>query len=144
MKTYKKRAKEGWETGKGAKKNSNRQERQYEKQEVREELAEYEEGEDFKYKRKSQKIFKGNKKLIHSLETKIARIEKWLRRLNLYENSSCWIGNRIESGKQELKKLKKELRIGSQQAKEGKGKTSEELKKDLTNPKKRDIIQKDK
>ena len=71
MKTYKKRAKAGWETGKGAKQTSNRSERVYEKQEIRQELKEFEQGEDFKYRHKSKKP-----------ETELEKDE---RRLNWYK-----------------------------------------------------------
>lgn len=59
--------------------------------------------------RRPKKIFKGKKAKIHKLETRIARIEKHLRIMKDWKYSDDWIGRSLESSRQDLKKLRKEL-----------------------------------
>lgn len=63
--SYKKRARSGWEGGKGYKKKSNRSERMYENKEIRDELEEFNQGEEFRYKHKS-KVTKNDKMRLES------------------------------------------------------------------------------
>lgn len=53
--SYKKRAREGWETGKHHKKIANQSERMFAKEEIRDELNQIESGEEFREKGHSRK-----------------------------------------------------------------------------------------
>jgi hypothetical protein len=53
--SYKKRAREGWETGKHHKKIANQSERMFAKEEIRNELNQIEAGEEFREKGSSRK-----------------------------------------------------------------------------------------
>lgn len=68
--SYKKRAREGWETGKHHKKIANQSERMFAKEEIRAELNQIEAGEEFREKGSSRK-----KTRLEKLTGLLARIE---------------------------------------------------------------------
>ena len=99
--TYKKRAKDGWNCGKYCKKQSNQDERQYEKKEIRNEIAEHEQGDDFRYKH----LNKTNKNEKARMESKIARYTRWIgERCGIYND--WWISHIRDSLEKAKKKYK--------------------------------------
>lgn len=107
--TYKKRAKSGWNVGKSCKKESNRSERVYSKQEVNFELEMSQES--YLYKSTSNKKKKPKlKDLKNKLEHKKKELAKFKKRS---DNSGCefWSSfmknfiNRIEEEVQDLEDL---------------------------------------
>jgi hypothetical protein len=112
---YKKRAKGNWNGGKRYKKQSNRDERQYEKEELSQALQEELEGEDYRYKY----IPKG-KKLTEEqrLEKQKAYYSFWIKRWKQHiecrstvqENSWLkYIRGVVESYKATVRKIEKKL-----------------------------------
>lgn len=101
--SYRKRAKGSWNCGKDYKKDSNRSERIYEKQEIREELEEYEQGEDFRYKYHRVKP----KSQVEKVESQIRWYEKALRRWKDYfdNNDDNYFTRYVKSLKSRLKRL---------------------------------------
>lgn len=76
--TYKKRARNGWNTGKCHKKNANSRERTYAKEEIKNELEEVTEGEDFRYRhRRSRK-----RTWIQRLERMLAWYDRYIEKLD--------------------------------------------------------------
>lgn len=74
--SYKKRAKTGWNAGKKYKEASNRSERLFEKQEVRQELEIEAQGDNFRYKhRRSPK----SKTTLEKMQRDLIRYEKYAR-----------------------------------------------------------------
>lgn len=96
--SYKKRAKDGWNCGKSYKRDSNKQERIYEKGEIRQAMQEYEEGEDYKYPHKAKRTH--NRKM--QLENRIEKYERWIK-------DRTWMdGWWTEHLKKSLEKMKNE------------------------------------
>jgi len=76
--TYKKRARNGWNTGKHCKRNSNNRERTYAKEEIKNELEEVIEGEDFRYRhRRSRK-----RTWLQRLERILAWYDRYIEKLD--------------------------------------------------------------
>jgi hypothetical protein len=113
--TYKKRAKGGWSGGKRYKKQSNRDERQYEKEELSQALQEEFEGPEFRYKHVAKR-----KELTEEqrLEKQKARYLFWIvrwkqhieRRATVQEDSWLkYIRGVVESYKATVRKIEKKL-----------------------------------
>lgn len=96
--SYRKRAKDGWCSGKKYKQQSNQNERQFEKTEIRQAMQEFEEGEDYKYPHKAKRNH--NRKM--QLENRIAKYERWLGEMSGL--GSWW----KDSLKESLEKMKSE------------------------------------
>jgi hypothetical protein len=82
--SYKKRAREGWETGKHHKKIANQSERMFAKEEIRDELNQMEAGEEFREKGSSRKKTRLEKltgllvRIEAMRERSVGRIWTWL------------------------------------------------------------------
>ena len=107
MKSYKKRAKSGWCGGKAYKKDSNRSERQFEKEEIQKALHEMEQGEDFRYKYKAKKQLTPTQRKYKQLNSIKLYLKRW-------ESKSfpkdSWIMRVINSYKNMIKKLKQQIK----------------------------------
>jgi len=100
-KSYKKRAKAGYESDK---KKSNRSERVYEKSEISKELEKLEQGDEFREKGgKKKKRTKRQK-----LEKKLTSDEKYYRMLK--DSKNGWVKDFAESLRQSIEKTKEKLK----------------------------------
>lgn len=122
MKAYKKRAKGGWNSGKYRKQWSNREERQYEKKEIREGEQEWLEGDDYRHSAPKSKV---------ELPPKVKRIQwklhhnRWIEKMRrTYPNWLPWrFGGwnneyeSIELSKKDWEKLQEEMKNPSQPSK---------------------------
>jgi len=104
MKPYKKRAQACWNSSKGNKEISNRKERHFGKQEIRQQQKEEELGDKFRYKWKIPA--KPTKK---SIENKIRNMEKRLEGYRIRNNGTWMYKLLISSFLKELNRLKKKL-----------------------------------
>lgn len=106
--TYRKRAKGGWNAGKAYKKESNRSERQFSKDEIKDELQEILEGEDFRYPHysKTTNELEKTKYEIKSLEH---RIVKWTRFVK-DRLTNNFFNNYLNSLRHSLKKTKEKYK----------------------------------
>lgn len=105
--SYKKRAKGSWNSGKAHKEESNRSERQYSKDEIRDELEKLEQGEEYRTKGKSKK--KPNK--LQRLKNKLFKDEKYLRIFTQgSRRSNDWIQPTIDRLKHDIKKTKEKIK----------------------------------
>lgn len=111
MEQYSKRAKNGWRCGKNHKREANKEERIYAKEDIRQELEQYEQGEDFRYKHSSKST--PNKK--HQLQSQILHYEKRLESWEISAKQSeterpsamgSWYINHCNWMRSHLKKLK--------------------------------------
>lgn len=109
MKSYKKRARARWETGKHAKESANSSERIYSKKELNDEMREVLEGDNFRYKGKSKKKLTAEQKIKKQLKWYESRLEYW-ERPNIQNRDSCFLrDNLISSYKDSVKKMTKQL-----------------------------------
>ncbi len=105
---YKKRARKSYSAGKSYKKESNRKERQYEKEEIRQAQQEILEGEEFRYHISPSKVESVNKEKT-KIENLIAHKEKflsffYLKRFTPWNNTFYqWILDEIKKLKEKLK-----------------------------------------
>ena len=108
MATYKKRGRAGY-VGKKEAKDKISRERNYAKKEIRQELKEIEEGDDFRYKHKAKKVLTPEQKLEKNINWYQMIIEQWERpNRKAGWMSDGWISGIIHRYKEKLKKLKKE------------------------------------
>jgi hypothetical protein len=110
LKGYRKRAKSGYHLDK---KSSNSSERLFSKEEISEEMQEYETGDDFKYKAgKSKKLSRRDRKL-KSLRKVVSSIEKhivFLKSAVFKAIDKVYLNRRLSSNKSKLEKAKKKLK----------------------------------
>jgi L-lactate utilization protein LutB len=103
--SYKKRAREGWETGKHHKKIANQSERMFAKEEIRNELNQIEAGEEFREKGSSRK-----KSVLERLENLLVGIQARKERSAAYNWSwltPSWYDAWMEKVKTKIGRLKK-------------------------------------
>ncbi len=107
---YKKRAKKCYNSGKSHKKDSNKSERQFEKEEVRDEMKEIEDGYKFRYKHASKKKRTKEQKIEKDIRWYEHFIERYTR-ANFIRSSHCkdLFFNLVHSYKSKVKKLKEKL-----------------------------------
>jgi len=109
MKSYKKRAKAGWQTGKHEKEIANSSERMYAKKEVFQEMKEAIEGDDFRYKTPSKKNLTKEQKIKRKIQWYESRLEYW-KRPNISSRPYCLLmSGLVSSFESALKKLKQQL-----------------------------------
>lgn len=80
MEPYKKRAKNGWRCGKYAKRESNKEERTFAKEDIRQELKQHNEGEDFRYRYKTTITKNEKMRIEHRISWYERIIETYKRR----------------------------------------------------------------
>ena len=103
--SYKKRAREGWETGKHHKKIANQSERMFAKEEIRAELNQMEAGEEFREKGSSRKKTRLEKltgllvRIEFMRERSVGRIWSWL--------TPRWYNQWAKEVKEKIRRLKK-------------------------------------
>ncbi len=88
METYKKRGRSGYAGSKEAK-SKIRQERQFSKQEITEELKQHQQGEDFRYKHKSKATPNPKRRLENQISRCELRVSRWERYSKESLNSWC-------------------------------------------------------
>ena len=103
MKAYKKRARAGYCSGKGYKKESNASERMHEREEIKDELNQIAQGEGFRYKHKK----KAKKRTeLERIECQITRDDKHLRIMLGWRNGNKWFGDHIVAVRNRIRHYK--------------------------------------
>lgn len=97
--TYRKRAKSGYCGGKAYKEKSNRQERQYKKAEIKQQIDEHEDGNGFRYRHVSKIARNDQQKLENNIRWHERIIDKWNGRTDFF-------GGLVSRLRHDLKKLK--------------------------------------
>ena len=108
MSDYKKRAKSGWSAGKKYKSQSNKAERQYEKDEIRQIAKETVQGEDYR-----EKLGKRTRNKEEQAENRVSKYENWKQAAEIrnvgrtYDGIGCisWYNSIVEKAKKQLRKI---------------------------------------